>query len=74
MRYGEKTTFIVDGFNICEVLFQDNGSGHGRVYRNDENIYDGYDWDAQKAYEAEVDRIKAICERRNCKFEVVVTK
>lgn len=60
MLSAESTKIIVDGFEVCEILYQENGHGHGRAYRNNMTLFDGYDWEALKAYEAEVKRVSAI--------------
>ena len=60
MLSAKKTTIFVEGFVVCEILYQENGQGHGRAYRNDTTLFDGYDWDALKAYESEVERVSAI--------------
>jgi hypothetical protein len=60
MMLAEATTIIVDDFEICEILYQENGHGHGRAYRNNTLLFDGYDWEALKAYEAEVKRVHNI--------------
>jgi hypothetical protein len=57
MMSAEKTAIIVDGFEVCEILYQENGHGHGRAYRNNTLLFDGYDWEAFKAYVAEVQRV-----------------
>lgn len=60
MFTGEITKIVVDGFEACEILYQENGHGHGRAYRNGVTLFDGYDYEALKAYEAEVKRVSAI--------------
>lgn len=71
MMYAESTIIIVDGFEVCEILYQENGHGHGRAYRNNTTLYDGYDWEALKAYEAEVKRVVAIWQQSGRDMQIV---